>query len=66
MVIEIKHKNKILKVKLDKWNRERNSHNAIMEKSYREATCDTASCSNFLFCISALALASLNFALKSF
>ena len=66
MVIEIKHKNKILNIKLiDKQNRERNSHNAIMEKSYREATCDTVSCSNFLFYISVLALAFLNFALKS-
>ena len=31
MIIEIKHKNKILNFKLDKYNREKNIHSAIIE-----------------------------------
>ena len=31
MIIEIKHKNKILNIKLDKYNREKNSHSAVIE-----------------------------------
>ena len=31
MVIEIKHKNKILNIKLEKYNREKNSHNSVIE-----------------------------------